>query len=87
LPLSLPEGSELFMDSGYTDYAAEDAARELDGVTFAVQRRRGQKRWDELRLVYYKQLMRKRIETAITCRQRCRWYQQHQRPGSALPGR
>ena len=36
LPLDLPEGSELFMDSGYTDYAAEDAARESDGVTSAV---------------------------------------------------
>src|SRR3712207_3127028 len=28
LPLALPSGSELFMDNGYTDYAAEDAARE-----------------------------------------------------------
>jgi hypothetical protein len=40
LPLSLPEGSELFMDSGYTDYAAEDAALAQDSVTFAVERRR-----------------------------------------------
>lgn len=66
LPLDLPKGSELFMDSGYTDYASEDAARELDGVTFAVQRRRGLKRWDEPWRAYYKQLMRKRIETAFS---------------------
>jgi hypothetical protein len=66
LALDLPEGSELFMDSGYTDYGAEDAARELDGVSFAVQRRRGSRRWDEPRLAYYKQLMRKRIETAFS---------------------
>ena len=66
LPLDLPEGSELFMDSGYTDYAAEDAARELDGVAFAVQRRRGSRRWDGPWRAYYKQLMRKRIETAFS---------------------
>ena len=66
LPLDLPEGSELFMDSGYTDYAAEDAALGQDGVKFAVQRRRGLKRWDEPWQAYYKQLMRKRIETAFS---------------------
>jgi hypothetical protein len=66
LPLDLPAGSELFMDSGYTDYAAEDAARELDGVIFAVQRKRGSRRWDEPTRAYFKQLMRKRIETAFS---------------------
>ena len=66
LPLDLPEGSELYMDSGYTDYAAEDAAREADGVTFAVQRRRNSRRFDEPWRAYYKQLMRKRIETAFS---------------------
>lgn len=66
LPLSLPEGSELFMDSGYTDYAAEDIAREIDVVTFRVQRRRDSRRWDEPPTRYYKQLMRKRIETAFS---------------------
>jgi DDE family transposase len=66
LPLSLPEGSELFMDSGYTDYAAEDAAQEFDAVTFAVQRKRNSRRWDEPWRASYKQLMRKRIETAFS---------------------
>ncbi len=66
LPLDLPAGSELFMDSGYTDYGAEDAALEMDGVTFAVQRKRGSRRWDEPWRAYYKQLMRKRIETAFS---------------------
>jgi IS5 family transposase len=66
LPLNLPAGSELFMDSGYTDYASEDAAREADGVAFAVQRKRGSRRWDEPWRAYYKQLMRKRIETAFS---------------------
>ncbi len=66
LPLALPAGSELFMDSGYTDYGVEDAARELDGVTFSVQRKRNSKRWDEPWRAYYKQLMRKRIETVFS---------------------
>lgn len=66
LPLALPPGSQLFMDSGYTDYAAEDAARELDGVTFAVQRKRNSKRGDDPLKAYYKQLMRKRIETVFS---------------------
>jgi hypothetical protein len=66
LPLDLPAGSELFMDSGYADYAAEDAAREQDSVTFAVQRRRDSRRWDEPWRAYYKQLMRKRIGTAFS---------------------
>ena len=54
------------MDSGYTDYGAEDVARVLDGVTFAVQRKRGSRRWDEPWRAYYKQLMRKRIETVFS---------------------
>ena len=66
LPLALPEGSELFMDSGYTDYAAEDAAREADGVTFSVQRRRNARRFDDPWRASYKQLMRKRIEAAFS---------------------
>ncbi len=66
LPLELPSGSEVFMDSGYTDYGAEDAAQELDSVTFSVQRKRNSKRWDEPWRAYYKQLMRKRIETVFS---------------------
>ncbi len=66
LPLSLPEGSELFMDSGYTDYGAEDTVREVDDVTFSVQRKRNSKRWDDPWQAYYKQLMRKRIETVFS---------------------
>src|SRR5919206_5047553 len=40
LALELPAASELFMDSGYTDYAAEDAASEADGLRFSVCRKR-----------------------------------------------
>jgi hypothetical protein len=66
LPLSLPAGSQLFMDSGYTDYAAEDAAQEMDGVEFAPSRKSNSKRVDDVWRSYYKQLMRKRIETVFS---------------------
>lgn len=66
LPLELPEGSTVFMDSAYTDYAMEDASQELDSVTFAVQRRRNARRADDPLKAYYKQLMRKRIETVFS---------------------
>jgi hypothetical protein len=38
----------------------------LDGVTFAVQRKRNSKRRDEPWRAYYKQLMRKGIETVFS---------------------
>ena len=66
LPLALPEGGELFMDSGYTDYAAEDAALETDGVTFATQRKGNSRRYDEPWRAYFKQLMRKQVETVFS---------------------
>src|SRR5436305_12674152 len=46
LPLALPRCSQLFMDSGYTDYAAEDAARETDDIEFAPSRKGNSKRGD-----------------------------------------
>lgn len=66
LPLALPAGSQLFMDSGYTDYAAEDAASEMDEVEFAPSRKSNSKRGDDCWRSYYKQLMRKRIETVFS---------------------
>jgi hypothetical protein len=66
LPLELEAGSEVFMGSGYTDYAAEDAAREADKIVFSVCRKKNSKRRDEPAKEYYKVLMRKRIETAFS---------------------
>lgn len=66
LPLELPEGSQLFMDSAYTDYAAEDAAQELAGIEFATQRKQNSQRSDDCWRAYYKQLMRKRVETTFS---------------------
>jgi hypothetical protein len=56
----------MFTDSGYTDYAAEDAMQELEGASFRMQRRRNFWRRDDPWRAYYKQLMRKRVETAFS---------------------
>lgn len=66
LAIELPSGRELFMDSGYTDYAAEDAASEADAVRFSVCRKKNSKRRNEPAQEYYKTLMRKRIETVFS---------------------
>jgi len=66
LALELPAGSEVFMDSGYTDYSAEDAAREADAIKFSVCRKKNSKRREEPAFEYYKVMMRKRIETIFS---------------------
>jgi hypothetical protein len=66
LPIELPSGSELFMDSGYTDYSTEDAASEVDAVRLSVCRKKNSKRRDEPAEACYKTLMRKRIETVFS---------------------
>jgi hypothetical protein len=75
LPLELPAGSEVFMDSAYTDYSAEDAAREADQVTFATCRKKNSQRRGEPAQEYYKTLMRKRIETVFS--QITSWFPRH----------
>lgn len=66
LPLSLPAGSQLFLDAGYTDYEAEDAITETEQIDFAIARKKNSKRGDDYWLSYYKKLMRKRIETTFS---------------------
>lgn len=66
LALELPAKSEIFMDSGYTDYTSEDAAIEVDQVRFSVCRKKNLKRFDEPAERLYKTLMRKRIETVFS---------------------
>jgi len=66
LPLSLPAGSRLFLDAGYTDYGAEDAITETEAIDFAIARKKNSKRGDDYWLTVYKKLMRKRIETTFS---------------------
>ena len=66
LAMELPAGSEVFMESGYTDYFAEDAAGEADEIRFPVCRKKNSKRRDEPAEASYKTLMRKRVETVFS---------------------
>ena len=44
MPLDLPPGSELYLDSGFTDYGVEDNLREAEDINFFVARRKNSKR-------------------------------------------
>jgi len=70
LPLNLPPGSEIYTDSAYTDYTAEDDLFETSQITLKVMRKKNSKRKDEAWNQYIKQYTRHYIETvfsAITC--------------------
>ena len=47
LPLDLPEGSELYVDRGYTDYLAEDNLFDADGIHLKAVRRSNSKRYEQ----------------------------------------
>ncbi len=70
LPLNLPPGSEVYTDSAYTDYNAEDDLEESSQISLEVMRKRNSKRQDEPWIKYIKQHTRHYIETVfsgITC--------------------
>lgn len=66
LPLILPEGAEAYVDSAFTSYEREDAAREADGLDLQVCYRRGLNRRQHPHLEAFKALMRRRIETTFS---------------------
>jgi hypothetical protein len=59
------ENSEVFADAAYTDYEWEDYLLESQTVRLQVPRKANSKREQEPFVETYKQLFRKRIETAI----------------------
>lgn len=70
LPLNLPPGSEIYTDSAYTDYTAEDELFSTSQITLKVMRKKNSKRQDEPWNQYIKQCTRHYIETvfsAVTC--------------------
>ncbi len=71
LPLNLPLGSEVYTDSAYTDYTAEDNLEYTSQIQLKVMRKNNSKRQYEPWNRYIKQVTRHYIETvfsAITCR-------------------
>lgn len=65
MPLDLPPGSELYADSGYTDYEIEDLLAECEQVTLLTIRKSNSKRKDSPSLAFLKNHFRKRIETVF----------------------
>jgi hypothetical protein len=65
LSLDLPEGAQLFVDSGYNFYEWEDYLTEIENVKLQVPRKANSKRAREPWLEAHKSWMRKYIETTI----------------------
>jgi hypothetical protein len=65
IPFALPAGSQVYADSGYTDYQLEDNLIE-EGIRLQVQGKSNSKRLNNLCLEFIKQTMRKRIETTFS---------------------
>jgi hypothetical protein len=66
LPLNLPPGSEVYTDSGYTDYTAEDDLEIASQIDLKVMRKKNSKRQDEPWNHYVKQHTRHYIETVFS---------------------
>jgi len=66
LPLNLPEGSEVYTDSGSTDYQAEDDALDAAGIKLKVLRKKNSRRQAPAHEKYTKQTIRHYIETVFS---------------------
>jgi hypothetical protein len=64
--LQLPAGSEVFGDSGYTDYEQEQLYAECEGILLQIQRRSNSLRPDLAWVAAYKKQLRQRIEQAFS---------------------
>lgn len=66
LPFYLPERSEIYTDSAYTNYDVEDDFQQIDGIILSPMRKKNSNRWDEPPVRWYKKYIRKRIETVFS---------------------
>jgi hypothetical protein len=66
LPFYLPERSEIYTDSAYTNYDIEDDLQQADGIILSPIRKKNSSRWDEPPVRWYKKYIRKRIETVFS---------------------
>ena len=66
LPLNLPKGSELYGDSGFTNYLFEDLALELDQIELNICRKKNSKRGDIYPISLWKKQQRRYIETVFS---------------------
>jgi len=66
LPLNLPPGSEVYTDSAYTDYTAEDDLKDSSQISLKVMRKKNSKRQEPQWEQYIKQYTRHYIETVFS---------------------
>lgn len=66
LPLNLPPKSEVYADSAYRDYQAEDALKLTDEIDLKVLRKKNSHRQDAPWINFYKQATRHIIETVFS---------------------
>lgn len=66
LPMTVSAESNVYADSGYTDYTIEDDMRNADFINLMVQRKSNAKRKDEPWIRFLKEHMRKGIETTFS---------------------
>ncbi len=64
--IDLPENSQLYADSAYTDYELEDLYAECEHIGLLVERKSHSKRADSAAMKFIKKCMRKRIETTFS---------------------
>jgi len=66
LPVQLPKGSELYGDSGFTNYLFEDLFLELDKIELNICRKKNSKRGDRYPIALWKKQQRRYIETVFS---------------------
>jgi hypothetical protein len=66
LPMSVAPESNIYADSGYTDYSIEDDAMDAEALRLMIQRKSNSKRKDEPWIRFLKEHMRKGIETTFS---------------------
>lgn len=66
LPMTVCAESNVYADSGYTDYTIEDDMKNADFINLMVQRKSNSKRKDQPWIRFLKEHMRKGIETTFS---------------------
>lgn len=64
--LNLPAGSQLYGDSGYTDYEQEELYADCEQISLKIQRKKNSQRPDQAWEGAYKKMLRQRIEQAFS---------------------
>lgn len=66
MPFELKEETNIYGDSGYTNYEIEDIMRDAENIYLQIERKSNSKRKDSPSLAFIKNAMRKRVEASIS---------------------